>query len=124
VAQLDVLASTAFTIWARLKLGVMWNAAPTVKEHHVLQIGGPYRLTRHPIYTGILGMLLGSLLLAGAGRWIVAFPVLLVLFVIKIRIEERFMLAEFPMTTGNTGNGSLSSSLGCDCSGGATMTAA
>lgn len=91
-----VLASTAFTIWARLKLGVMWSAAPTVKEHHVLQTGGPYRLTRHPIYTGILGMLLGSLLLAGAGRWIVAFPVFLVLFVIKIRIEERFMLAEFP----------------------------
>ena len=91
-----LLAATAFTIWARLKLGVMWSAAPTVKEHHVLQTGGPYRLSRHPIYTGILGMLLGSLLLAGAGRWIVPFPVFLVLFEIKIRIEERLMLAEFP----------------------------
>jgi protein-S-isoprenylcysteine O-methyltransferase Ste14 len=41
-------------------------------------------------------MMLGSLLLAGAGRWIVAFPVYLVLVEFKIRIEERLMLAEFP----------------------------
>ena len=41
-------------------------------------------------------MLLGSLLVAGGGRWIVAFPVFLVLLEIKIRIEERLMLAEFP----------------------------
>ncbi len=41
-------------------------------------------------------MLLGSLLVGGAGRWIVSFPVFLVLLEIKIRIEERLMLAEFP----------------------------
>lgn len=40
-------------------------------------------------------MLLGSLLLAG-GRWTVAFPVYLVLLEIKIRVEEKLMLAEFP----------------------------
>jgi protein-S-isoprenylcysteine O-methyltransferase Ste14 len=91
-----VLASTAFAIWARLTLGAMWSAAPTVKEHHALQTGGPYRLTRHPIYTGILGMLLGSLLLAGGERWIVPFPIFLVLLEIKIHVEERLMLAEFP----------------------------
>ncbi|MDR2986522.1 MAG: isoprenylcysteine carboxylmethyltransferase family protein, partial [Nocardiopsaceae bacterium] len=91
-----ILGSTAFAIWARLQLGAMWSAAPTVKEHHALQTSGPYRLTRHPIYTGILGMLLGSLLVAGAGRWIVPFPVFVLLFEIKIHIEERLMLAEFP----------------------------
>ena len=41
-------------------------------------------------------MMLGSLLLAGAGRWIVAFPVYLAVLEFKIRIEERLMLAEFP----------------------------
>jgi protein-S-isoprenylcysteine O-methyltransferase Ste14 len=41
-------------------------------------------------------MLLGSMLVAGGGRWIVPFPVFLVLLEIKIRIEERLMLAEFP----------------------------
>jgi hypothetical protein len=41
-------------------------------------------------------MLLGTLLVAGGGRWMVLFPVMLVLLEIKIRIEERLMLAEFP----------------------------
>ncbi len=41
-------------------------------------------------------MLLGSILVAGGGRLIVAFPVFLVLVQIKIRVEERLMLAEFP----------------------------
>lgn len=91
-----LLAATAFTIWARLVLGVMWSGAPTVKQQHELRTTGPYGITRHPIYTGILGMLIGSLLVTGAGRWLVPFPVFLVLFEIKIHIEERFMLGEFP----------------------------
>jgi len=40
-------------------------------------------------------MLLGSALLAG-GRWIAPFPVFLVLLEVKIMMEERLMLAEFP----------------------------
>jgi protein-S-isoprenylcysteine O-methyltransferase Ste14 len=91
-----LLAATALTIWARLALGLMWSSAPAVKEQHQLRTSGPYAITRHPIYTGILGMLLGSLLVAGGGRWIVLFGVILVLLEIKIRIEERLMLAEFP----------------------------
>ena len=91
-----LLAAAAFTVWARLTLGVMWSASPTVKEEHKLRTGGPYAITRHPIYTGMLSMLLGTTLLAGAGRWIVAFPVFLVLVEIKLHIEERLMLAEFP----------------------------
>lgn len=91
-----LLAGTAFTIWARLVLGVMWSAAPTVKDRHELRTSGPYGITRHPIYTGLLAMLLGSVLVAGGGRLIVAFPVFLMLVEIKIRIEERLMLGEFP----------------------------
>jgi protein-S-isoprenylcysteine O-methyltransferase Ste14 len=44
----------------------------------------------------MLAMLAGTTLLAGGGRWIVAFPVFLVLVEIKLHIEERLMLAEFP----------------------------
>jgi protein-S-isoprenylcysteine O-methyltransferase Ste14 len=73
----------------------MWSAAPAVKKDHQLRTSGPYAITRHPIYTGMLGMMLGSALLAG-GRWIVPFPVYLVLFAVKIHVEERLMLAEFP----------------------------
>jgi protein-S-isoprenylcysteine O-methyltransferase Ste14 len=91
-----LLAATVLTVWARLALGAMWSAAPTVKQQHKLRTSGPYAITRHPIYTGILGMMLGSLLLAGGGRWVVPFAVYLVVLELKIRIEERLMLAEFP----------------------------
>ena len=53
-------------------------------------------MTRHPIYTGLLGMLLGATLLSGIGQWIVLFPVGLILFEVKIRMEEHLMLATFP----------------------------
>jgi protein-S-isoprenylcysteine O-methyltransferase Ste14 len=91
-----LLAATAFTIWARLVLGVMWSGAPAVRQEHQLRTTGPYSVTRHPIYTGMLGMFLGSLLAAGGGRLIVPFPVFLVLLEIKLHIEERLMQAEFP----------------------------
>ena len=91
-----LLAATAFTLWARFALGLMWSAVPAVKEGHQLRTSGPYAITRHPIYTGLLGMVLGTMLVAGAGPWIVPFPVALILIEFKIRIEERFMTAEFP----------------------------
>ena len=91
-----LLAATALTVWARFVLGLMWSAVPAVKEGHQLRTRGPYAITRHPIYTGLLAMLLGSMLVAGAGPWIVPFPVALILIEFKIRIEERFMTAEFP----------------------------
>lgn len=97
IVGLAILAgSTAFTLWARRALGTMWSSAPMVKRDHKLRTSGPYAITRHPIYTGILGMLLGTVLLAGAGRWILILPVFLVLYELKIRIEERLMLAAFP----------------------------
>ena len=91
-----LLSATALTFWARFALGLMWSAAPAVKEGHQLRTGGPYAITRHPIYTGLLGMTLGTALVAGGGLWIVPFPVSLILIEFKIRIEERFMTAEFP----------------------------
>jgi protein-S-isoprenylcysteine O-methyltransferase Ste14 len=91
-----LLGSTVFTLWARFALGTMWTLDAVVKEGHTLRSDGPYGITRHPIYTGILGMLLGSLLLAGVGRSLLLLPVGLVLFEVKLHVEEELMLATFP----------------------------
>jgi len=97
VLGLAVLASaTTFTLWARLTLGTMWSAVPAVRQGHQLRTTGPYAVTRHPIYTGVLAMILGSGLVLGEGAWIVPLTVFLVLFQLKIRTEEAFMLATFP----------------------------
>ena len=60
-----LVASTAFALWARFWLGTSWSIAPEVGGDRRLRTSGPYAVTRHPIYTGLLGMLLGSALLGG-----------------------------------------------------------
>ena len=52
-------------------------------------------MTRHPIYTGLLGMLLGATP-QRIGQWIMLFPGGLILFEVKIRMEEHLMVATFP----------------------------
>jgi protein-S-isoprenylcysteine O-methyltransferase Ste14 len=90
-----LVACTAFTLWARVALGIMWSSDPMVKENHELRTNGPYGITRHPIYTGMLGMLLGTSLLAGLGAWAPLFPLAVVFFEIKIHLEEGLMMATF-----------------------------
>jgi protein-S-isoprenylcysteine O-methyltransferase Ste14 len=46
--------SFAFAWWARLYLGSLWSGSITFKEGHRVVDTGPYRLVRHPIYTGII----------------------------------------------------------------------
>jgi protein-S-isoprenylcysteine O-methyltransferase Ste14 len=92
-----LVGSTAFTIWARLELGRMWSASPNVlQEGHELRTGGPYAITRHPIYTGLLGMLLGTVLLNGLGVSLSLLVVGAVFLAIRIPIEERLMNKTFP----------------------------
>jgi protein-S-isoprenylcysteine O-methyltransferase Ste14 len=91
-----LILSTAFALWARVTLGTMWSVAPRVKGDRRLRTHGPYAVTRHPIYSGLLGMLLGTTLLAGVGELIALVPVGLIFFEVKIRQEERLLLATFP----------------------------
>ena len=92
-----LVVSTAFTIWARLRLGRMWSASPNMLQaDHELRTDGPYAITRHPIYTGLLGMLLGTVLLNGLGVALELFVVGAVFFATRIPIEERLMSTAFP----------------------------
>ena len=92
-----LVVSTGFTIWARLSLGRMWSASPNVLQaHHELRTDGPYAITRHPIYTGLLGMLLGTVLLNGLGVSLAFLAVGAGFLATRIPIEERLMSKTFP----------------------------
>ncbi len=88
-------ASLAFAIWTRLILGRNWSAAATIKEDHRLIRRGPYRLVRHPIYTGILLAVVGTAIGIGELRGFIAAPIALSAFWRKSRVEEQFMIAQF-----------------------------
>ena len=91
-----LLVSTGFSLWARFTLGTMWSATPQVGAERRLRTGGPYGVTRHPIYTGFLGMIASTTFLAGGHELLAIFAVGAVLFEVKIHQEERLMLAAFP----------------------------
>jgi protein-S-isoprenylcysteine O-methyltransferase Ste14 len=86
----------AFAVWARLYLGRNWSGTVTVKQNHELIRSGPYRLVRHPIYTGLLLAILGTAVAFGEWRGLLAFALLTGSLSLKLRIEERFMSESFP----------------------------
>jgi protein-S-isoprenylcysteine O-methyltransferase Ste14 len=95
VAALLTVIGIAVAISARTNLGSNWSARATLKEGHELIESGPYRYVRHPIYTGLLLAFLGTALLRCSPRTLMGVVLFLGLFVWKIRIEERFLSAEF-----------------------------
>jgi len=91
-----LVGSTAFALRARFALGTSWSVGPRVGGDRRLRTSGPYAVTRHPIYTGLVGMLLGTTLLAGIGQWIVLVAASVIVAVVKARIEEELLMATFP----------------------------
>src|SRR5205807_7719038 len=85
----------AFTIWARVVIAGSWSANVTIKEGHELTTTGPYRLVRHPIYTGLLFALVGTAIGLGTFGALVALPLFVLGLWMKLRIEERFLREQF-----------------------------
>ncbi len=90
------LAGAIFAIWARVTLGSNWSGRPSVKAGHELIVTGPFALTRHPIYTGLLLAVAGTALVVDQWHAVFGFSLVLIAFLTKIRLEEQFMMQAFP----------------------------
>ncbi len=85
----------ALAIWARIQLGRNWGMPMTQKAEPELVTSGPYRLVRHPIYSGLLAALLGTAFATNPiGLIIVA--VLGGYFYYSASVEEKNLIATFP----------------------------
>lgn len=85
----------AIAIWARYCLGEFWSARVMLKEGHRIIRSGPYAFVRHPIYTGMLTAAIGTSLVVGEWRAIVAVVILLITHSLKALREEALLTAEF-----------------------------
>ena len=81
----------AFAWWARIHLGRLWSAMITLQEGHRLVDTGPYRLVRHPIYTGLLGAAWAFAVLSGAPASLLGAVMLTAQMSWKARREEAFL---------------------------------
>jgi protein-S-isoprenylcysteine O-methyltransferase Ste14 len=84
------------TIWARRTLAGNWSSDVTFKQGHELVCAGPYRFVRHPIYTGLLIMCVGTGIEVGQLRCWIGTAAVLIGFWIKLSQEERLLLRHFP----------------------------
>jgi protein-S-isoprenylcysteine O-methyltransferase Ste14 len=85
-----------FAIWARVTLGSNWSGLPNVKREHELIVRGPYKLVRHPIYSGLLLALVGTAIAADRSFWALALVLFVVSYTVKMRQEEQLMMQTFP----------------------------
>jgi protein-S-isoprenylcysteine O-methyltransferase Ste14 len=83
-------------LWARAVLGRNWSGTVTLKENHELIVRGPYRLVRHPIYTGLLVMMVATALQQRHIAGMIGFFLVFVSFWIKSSYEEEVMSKQFP----------------------------
>lgn len=85
-----------YAIWARLTLGSNWSGRPMVKQGHELIMRGPYALTRHPIYTGLLLAAVGTAIAVDQVRVLLGLALVVIGLAIKIGQEEHLMISTFP----------------------------
>lgn len=96
LAAIICVCGLMVAIWARLTLAGNWSSSVTFKQGHELIRTGPYRFVRHPIYSGILLMLLGTVIQNGRLYGWLGLVIMSVGFWIKLRQEEQLMLQHFP----------------------------
>lgn len=88
-------AGLAFAIWARHTLGSNWAGRITIGGNQQLVIRGPYRIVRHPIYSGLLLGVLGTAIIEGQVRGLLGWLLVVVGVAIKLRREEAALREHF-----------------------------
>lgn len=92
---LSAVAGVAVVVAAGRELGSSLTPFPRPPRGGRLAVDGPYRVVRHPIYSGGL-LIFGGLSLALSPVALVPTALLAVLWALKASVEERFLLAVHP----------------------------
>ena len=95
IADVVTLLGLLTMLWARKTLDKNWSANIVLKEDHELITTGPYAFVRHPIYTGLILMVLGVVLYVNT----LAFTIFFILFFFgayyKAKKEEKLLISHF-----------------------------
>ena len=91
-----VPAGIAFSLWSIATLGRHYDIELEIHRDHELVRTGPYRLVRHPVYTGLGLHFAGACLATGnllliAGTLLVTYPALY----LRAKTEERLLRERF-----------------------------
>ena len=85
----------ALAVWARRCLGRNWSGEITIKIEHQLVRRGPYRVVRHPIYSALLCLYVGTAIVSGELHALIGLALALLAYLRKIRLEETNLMKAF-----------------------------
>lgn len=91
-----IVGGLAFVALASLRLGPALTATPVPTESGALTTTGLYRLVRHPIYTGVLAIVVGLTLRSGSWVTLAVGIVTVGFFHSKARWEEARLADRYP----------------------------
>lgn len=94
----DVLVVVGFALLglAALVLGRSLTPTPVPVDGGELRTTGPYRFVRHPIYTGVLVIVVGLTLRSGSWPTLAVAVATVVFFHVKASWEERRLAERYP----------------------------
>jgi protein-S-isoprenylcysteine O-methyltransferase Ste14 len=92
-----LLLSTGFGMWVLREnsFAAAVVRLQTERGHRVVSTG-PYAWVRHPMYAGTVPFFIGAPLLLGSWWGLAISPLFILLFAIRVRIEERALIAGLP----------------------------
>jgi len=96
IAVLVTATGLTIVVWARATLAGNWSADVVLKENHELIVRGPYRYVRHPIYSGLILMAVGSVMVWGTTAAAVVLIGVPIMLWVKLSREERLLTRHFP----------------------------
>lgn len=91
-----MVAGLALAVWGGLAHGSRLQALPYPREGGTLLEAGPYRIVRHPMYSGAIYVAFGWALWRQGWLTLAYAGLLLILLDAKARREEQWLAAKFP----------------------------
>ncbi len=82
--------------WSVRSLGIYFTPTVQIQKEHKLITTGPYKLIRHPSYSGaFLAITSGALVLDTLIGYAIAITAMTICYIIRIQLEEKEMLSHF-----------------------------
>ena len=96
IAYLFSLGGLIIVVVAALRLGPALTPTPVPTAHGELTTSGLYRFVRHPIYTGVLAVVVGLVIRSGSWITLAVGLATVAFFHLKARWEETRLRARYP----------------------------
>lgn len=97
IAAFGIMVASIYLTHAAVQtLGKQWSLAARLVQGHELVTEGPYSLVRHPIYTSMFGMLIGTAVAVSQWQELLIGAVIFLLgTALRIRTEEQLLINAF-----------------------------